>query len=66
MENNIPATLAALTGAFKRGLPVNKPVGLSEHESKQWWKLVTVVRDQTGIDYTVDQSSGSPVVRPVR
>lgn len=65
---NIPIqpTLEAIKGAFDRGLPVNKPEGLSQHESKQWWKLARVAKDQTGIDYTIDHTSGHPILHPVR
>lgn len=58
--------LEGIKASFVRGLPVNKPDDLSRHESKQWWKLAHVARDQTGIDYTIDHTSGHLVLHPVR
>ena len=61
---NIP-TLKAISAALTRGLPVNKPSDLTQHESKQWWKLAQIAKHQTGIEYTIDHSNGT-VLHPVR
>ncbi len=59
-------TLEAMKGALTRGLPINKPTELTLHDSKQWWYLAHIAKRQTGIDYTVDHTTGMTVLHPVR
>lgn len=68
MTSNRPLqeTLDCLKSSLTLGVPINKPHGQTMHESKQWWKLATVARHQTGINYTIEHTNTGTVLHPVR